>query len=165
MKHTIIILALLFMLAGCHQQARKEIVIKTPEMLRTNIITEAIYKTNKTATIYFLVIAIGIYLSLTGAAKIGAPLAISAGITLAAMAVYQSFATHLWLPTVFGVAFLTGGVAYLTWREYNRFKSMKAAVMYAELKKNNLSPEKTEELKKLQTKPVNKIIEEVKSTI
>jgi len=167
MKHTIIILALL-LLAGCGMFQKKQVEQQTTDSETVTITKEIIkevYKVNKVATLYFLVIAIGGYFIAVGPRTVGVGLVVAGGAGLSAMAIYQRFATHPWLPTGFAVTFLVGGVAYLGWREYNRFKSMKAAVMYAELKKNKLSPEKIEELKKLQTKPVNKIIEEVKSTI
>ena len=158
----------MLLLGGCSLFQKKK--IKEPEItdsatIKTITVIKEVYKTNKSAGLYFLVAAIGGYFLVVGPREIGFGLVVAAATGLAVMAVYQGFAIHPWLPTAFGVFFLTSGIACFGWREYNRFKSMKAAVMYAELKKNKLGPEKIEELKKLQTKPVNKIIEEVKATI
>ncbi len=107
-----------------------------PELDDTGQIIQEVYKTNKVAVLFIVGIAAGVFLLIQGN-KMGLAVIIACSGGLYALASYQAFATHPYLPSVVAVCGLLAGVGWFVYREWIRRQATAKLVEYGEQVKFN----------------------------
>ncbi len=106
-----------------------------PALDDTSQIIKEVYKTNKVAVLFIVGIAAGVFLLIQGN-KMGLAVIIACSGGLYALASYQAFATHPYLPSVVAVCGLLAGVGWFAYREWIRRQATSKLVEYGEHAKN-----------------------------
>ena len=136
-----------FVLLGCAGNKSTT----SPESSDTGQVIKEVYKTNKVAVLFVLGIAVGVFLLIQGN-KIGLAIIVACSGGLYALASYQSFATHPYLPSVVAVVGLLSGVGWFAYREYIRRQATAKLVKYGEYVKGFVHSDKSFERKEYWTK-------------
>ena len=113
-----------------------------PALDYTGQIIKEVYKTNKVAVLFIVGIAAGVFLLIQGN-KMGLAIIIACSGGLYALASYQAFATHPYLPSVVAVCGLLAGVGWFAYREWIRRQATAKLVEYGEHGKKDWTSEKT----------------------